>query len=183
MFKKTITALVVTAVAALSGCGTVPLDKVPLGNTGTATIRVEFPEYNANVTTSNGASCNSPCSFNYRVDLSKDVLVSDNVTYTWPSGATYVLRINVTRSDVNQLGTAISFVLSPNINTAERLTTNRAPAAQQPQAAAPQSEGSVLELLGIFAGAYNDAAAERKRNAPVNCTTMLMGTIANTTCR
>lgn len=160
MFKKTVVALGVATVAALSGCGT-----APLAHTGTATINVSFPEHNANVTTSNGASCNSPCSFNYTVDLTKDVLVSDNVTYTWPSGATYVLRINATRSDVNRLGTAISFALPPNINTAERLTTNRAPATRAP-------EKSVLESF-----------AEGLNETTVNCTTTHIGILSKTRCR
>lgn len=170
MFKITITALVVTSVAALSGCAT-----VPLGNTGTATIRVEFPEYNANVTSQGGASCNTPCALNYTVDLSKDVLVNNNVIYTWPSGATYVLRIYVTRSDVNRLGTAISFALPPNINTAERLTTNRAPAAQVPE----------KSLLGAAIEGWAESAAERRRNAPVICTTShsLSGLSSDTICR
>lgn len=172
MLKKTITALIVAVVAALSGCGT-----VPLGNTGTATIRVEFTEYNANVTSQGGASCNTPCALLYTVNLSSnEVLIDNNVTYTWPSGTTQIMRVVIQRSDVNRLGKTLTFAVPPNINTAERLTTNRAPVTP----AAQSSGGSVLNE---FAKAWNDAADERKRNAPVNCTTILIGDIANTRCR
>lgn len=171
MLKKTIAALVV---AALSGCGT-----APLGNTGTANIKVTFTERNANVTSSNGVSCNTPCALNYKVDLSKDMLVNDNVTYMWPSGTTQAMHVVVRRGDVNQFGTELTFALPPNINTAERLTTNRAPAAQS-------SGGSALNELAKI---WNEAADERKRNAPVrrstpvHCSTILMGDLASTTCQ
>lgn len=171
MFKKTTAALVVAAVAALAGCGT-----VPLGNTGTATIRVEFTEHNANVTSQGGASCNTPCALLYTVDLSrKDVLINNNVTYIWPSGATQEMRVEIRRSDVNRLGRTLAFALPPNINTAERLTTNRAPAAQAPE----------KSLLGAAIEGWNESAAERKRNAPVRCTTThsLLGISSETTCR
>jgi len=174
LFKKSIAAIMFASTIALSGCGT-----TPLAHTGTATITVTFPEHNANVTSSNGASCNTPCAIASFVDLSKDVLVKYEVTYTWPSGTTQQMSVVIRRSDVNQFGKTIAFIVPPNINTAERLTTNRPAAAQRPE----------KSLSEIFAEGWNESAAERKRNAPVernapvNCTTILMGDIANTNCR
>lgn len=203
---KTLIACLIVVPVLLSGCAA----NQSTSQQSTVDIRVVFrTDYEgAKLVSKNKISCTTPCTYIYRnLNPRNDVMVDDALSYQWDSGATLAQRLVIRKSDFVKFDGDFSATVKrptnyPNVGldqdkhnqvlaqqqrlaeqkSAERRADQLQAAA--PQAAEPQSEGSaLLGILNILAGAYNDAAAERKRNAPVNCTTTLIGIIATTTCR